>query len=52
MIEGVVSRSGICRYRCKMGIQSHQGMDIWVQAAYNSNYWFSYNATIGRFYSG
>ena len=51
MIKGVLPRSGIDT-DASVGIQSHQGMDIWVQATYNSKYWFSYSTTISRFYSG
>ena len=50
MIEGGTSFR--YRYWCKVGIQPHQGMDIWVQAAYNSKYWFSCSTIISRFYSG
>jgi hypothetical protein len=50
MIEGAVPRSGIDT-DARWGF-SHKELDIWVQAAYNSKYWFSYHTSISRFYSG
>ena len=52
MIKGVLPRSGIDTGTRWVGIQSRQGLDIWVQTPHNSKYWFSYSTSISRFYTG
>ena len=46
MKKKVVPRSGIDTDARWGGIQSYQGMDIWIQTAFDIKYWF-YHSTIG-----